>query len=148
MLGLRGANARKVVAGVKARLAEIAPTLPAGVSIEPFYDRSDLVGRAIGTVSKALLEAIGLVVLLLLAFLGNLRAALVVALMLPLSALALHLDAALRLSANLMSGRPGIAIACCRAAVVVVGMSKAAREARRTTDPAPDLTAAREVARR
>src|SRR6185369_3911932 len=63
VLGLRGANAQKVVAGVKARLAEIAPTLPAGVTIEPFYDRSNLVGRAVGTVSKALLEAIVLVVL-------------------------------------------------------------------------------------
>jgi cobalt-zinc-cadmium resistance protein CzcA len=88
VLGLRGANAQTVVAGVKARLAEIAPTLPKGVSIEAFYDRSNLVDRAVGTVAKALLEAIVLVVLLLLAFLGNLRAALVVALMLPLSALA------------------------------------------------------------
>jgi cobalt-zinc-cadmium resistance protein CzcA len=88
VLGLRGANARSVVEGVKARLAEIAPTLPKGVTIEPFYDRGNLVNRAVGTVSKALLEAIVLVVLLLLAFLGNLRAALVVAVMLPLSALA------------------------------------------------------------
>ncbi|MBV2192665.1 MAG: efflux RND transporter permease subunit, partial [Azonexus sp.] len=64
VLGLRGANAQAVVDGVKARLAEIAPTLPAGVSIQPFYDRSNLVDRAVGTVSKALLEAIVLVVLL------------------------------------------------------------------------------------
>jgi len=66
VLGLRGANAQQVVAGVKARLAEIAPTLPAGVTVHAFYDRSNLVGRAVGTVSKALLEAIVLVVLLLL----------------------------------------------------------------------------------
>ena len=104
VLGLRGANAQAVVDGVKARLAEIAPTLPAGVSIQPFYDRSNLVDRAVGTVSKALLEAIVLVVLLLLAFLGNLRAALVVALMLPLSALATFILMRLTgLSANLMS---------------------------------------------
>jgi cobalt-zinc-cadmium resistance protein CzcA len=76
-----------VVEGVKAGSPR-SPRPAAGVTIEAFYDRSNLVERAVGTVSKALLEAIVLVVLLLLAFLGNLRAALVVALMLPLSALA------------------------------------------------------------
>ena len=61
VLGLRGANAQSVVAGVRARLAEIAPMLPPGITIEPFYDRGNLVSRAVGTVSKALLEAIVLV---------------------------------------------------------------------------------------
>ena len=122
VLGLRGANAQAVVAGVKARLAEIAPTLPPGVSIEAFYDRSKLVERAIGTVSKALFEAIVLVVLLLLAFLGNLRAALVVALMLPLSALATFILMRMSgLSANLMSlGGLAIAIGMLVDAAVVV----------------------------
>ena len=122
VLGLRGANAQSVVAGVKARLAEIAPTLPQGVTIEPFYDRSNLVGRAVGTVAKALLEAIVLVVLLLLAFLGNLRAALVVALMLPLSALATFILMRMYgLSANLMSlGGLAIAIGMLVDAAVVV----------------------------
>mgnify|MGYP000848887447 FL=1 len=122
VLGLRGANAQAVVDGVKARLAEIAPTLPAGVNIQPFYDRSNLVDRAVGTVSKALLEAIVLVVLLLLAFLGNLRAALVVALMLPLSALATFILMRLTgLSANLMSlGGLAIAIGMLVDAAVVV----------------------------
>ena len=122
VLGLRGANAQQVVAGVKARLAEIAPTLPPGVTIEAFYDRSNLVGRAVGTVSKALLEAIVLVVLLLLAFLGNLRAALVVALMLPLSALATFILMRMYgLSANLMSlGGLAIAIGMLVDAAVVV----------------------------
>ncbi len=122
VLGLRGANAQAVVAGVKARLAEIAPTLPEGISIVPFYDRSDLVERAVGTVSRALLEAIVLVVLLLLAFLGNLRAALVVALMLPLSALATFILMRLfGLSANLMSlGGLAIAIGMLVDAAVVV----------------------------
>ena len=122
VLGLRGANAQAVVDGVKARLAEIAPTLPAGISIQPFYDRSNLVDRAVGTVSKALLEAIVLVVLLLLAFLGNLRAALVVALMLPLSALATFILMRLfGLSANLMSlGGLAIAIGMLVDAAVVV----------------------------
>ncbi|TXG94866.1 MAG: efflux RND transporter permease subunit [Rhodocyclaceae bacterium] len=114
VLGLRGANAKSVVSGVKARLAEIAPTLPPGVTIEAFYDRSNLVQRAVGTVSKALLEAIVLVVLLLLAFLGNLRAALVVALMLPLSALATFiLMRVAGLSANLL---------CLGGLVIAIGM--------------------------
>lgn len=122
VLGLRGANARAVVAGVKARLAEIAPALPPGVSIVPFYDRSSLVDRAVHTVSKALLEAIVLVLALLLAFLGNLRAALVVALMLPLSALATFiLMQSFGLSANLMSlGGLAIAIGMLVDAAVVV----------------------------
>ncbi|MFZ2267495.1 MAG: CusA/CzcA family heavy metal efflux RND transporter [Azonexus sp.] len=122
VLGLRGANAQSVVAGVKAKLAEIAPTLPPGVSIDVFYDRSNLVERAVGTVSKALLEAIVLVVLLLLAFLGNLRAAVVVALMLPLSALATFILMRMAgLSANLMSlGGLAIAIGMLVDAAVVV----------------------------
>ncbi len=122
VLGLRGANAQSVVEGVKARLAEIAPSLPTGVTVVPFYDRSNLVDRAVGTVSKALLEAIVLVVLLLLAFLGNLRAALVVALMLPLSALATFILMRLfGLSANLMSlGGLAIAIGMLVDAAVVV----------------------------
>ena len=122
VLGLRGANAQAVVSGVKARLAEIAPTLPAGITIDTFYDRSNLVERAVGTVSKALLEAIVLVVLLLLAFLGNLRAAVVVALMLPLSALATFILMRLfGLSANLMSlGGLAIAIGMLVDAAVVV----------------------------
>jgi cobalt-zinc-cadmium resistance protein CzcA len=111
VLGLRGANAREVVAGVKARLVTLAPTLPAGMTVEVFYDRSRLIDRAVGTVGKALAEAVVLVVLLLLAFLGNLRAALVVALMLPLSALGTFmLMRWYGLSANLMS-LGGLAIA-------------------------------------
>ena len=122
VLGLRGANARAVVQGVKDRLQAIEASLPVGVSIQPFYDRSNLVNRAVGTVSKALVEAIVLVVLLLLAFLGNLRAALVVALMLPLSALATFiLMRTFNLSANLMSlGGLAIAIGMLVDAAVVV----------------------------
>lgn len=122
VLGLRGANAQKVVAGVKARLAELAPTLPQGVKVVPFYDRSNLVERAVKTVSKALVEAIVLVLILLLAFLGNLRAALVVALMLPLAALGTFILMSLfGLSANLMSlGGLAIAIGMLVDAAVVV----------------------------
>jgi cobalt-zinc-cadmium resistance protein CzcA len=151
VLGLRGANARSVVEGVKTRLAEIAPTLPKGVTIEPFYDRGNLVNRAVGTVSKALLEAIVLVVLLLLAFLGNLRAALVVAVMLPLSALATFiLMRIFGLSANLMSlGGLAIAIGMLVDAAVVV-VENIESELAEAPDNLPTLhlifRAAREVA--
>jgi cobalt-zinc-cadmium resistance protein CzcA len=122
VLGLRGANAQAVVAGVKAKLKEIAPSLPKDVKIVPFYDRSRLVGRAVNTVSKALMEATILVLVLLLAFLGNLRAALVVALMLPLASLATFILMQLfGLSANLMSlGGLAIAIGMLVDAAVVV----------------------------
>jgi cobalt-zinc-cadmium resistance protein CzcA len=111
VLGLRGANAQKVVNGVREKLAELAPTLPAGVTTKVFYDRGSLVNRAIGTVSKALTEAIVLVIILLVLFLGNLRAALVVALTLPLAVLITFiLMQRFDMSANLMS-LGGLAIA-------------------------------------
>ncbi len=123
VLGLRGANASKVIAGVRERLAEIEPRLPQGMTLRVFYDRSQLVQRAVGTVTRALMEAVVLVVVMLLAFLGNWRAALVVALTLPLSALATFLLMRWAgLSANLMS-LGGLAIALgmlVDAAVVVV----------------------------
>ena len=122
VLGLRGANAQQVVNGVRARLAEIQPSLPKGVTIQVFYDRSSLVERAVGTVSKALIEAIVLVVILLVLFLGNLRAALTVALALPLAALVTFiLMGRFNMSANLMSlGGLSIAIGMLVDAAVVV----------------------------
>ncbi|NOU01724.1 MAG: efflux RND transporter permease subunit [Gallionella sp.] len=111
VLGLRGANAQKVVNGVRAKLEELAPTLPAGVTTKVFYDRGSLVERAVATVSEALMEAILLVVVLLVLFLGNLRAALVVALTLPLAVLITFiLMQKFGMSANLMS-LGGLAIA-------------------------------------
>jgi cobalt-zinc-cadmium resistance protein CzcA len=111
VLGLRGADAGHVVEQVKARLDELSKTLPKGVRIEPFYDRGALVGHAVETVGKALLEAIVLVMILLLLFLGQWRPALVVAVVLPLSALATFwLMRQTGLSANLMS-LGGLAIA-------------------------------------
>ncbi|MCG3186930.1 MAG: Cobalt-zinc-cadmium resistance protein CzcA [Rhodocyclaceae bacterium] len=111
VLGLKGANAQQLVQRVKERLQEIAQTLPKGVSIHPFYDRSALVERAVGTVSRALTEAGALVIVSLLLLLGNLRAALVVVSILPLSAFATFLlMQQFGLSANLMS-LGGLAIA-------------------------------------
>ncbi|BAO31201.1 efflux RND transporter permease subunit [Sulfuritalea hydrogenivorans] len=122
VLGLRGANARTVVEGVRAKLAEIATALPPGVTTKIFYDRGALVDRAIGTVARALAEAIVLVVVLLLAFLGNLRAAIAVACVLPLAALVTFiLMSAFGMSANLMSlGGLAIAIGMLVDAAVVV----------------------------
>jgi cobalt-zinc-cadmium resistance protein CzcA len=88
VLGLAGANAQKVVEGVTQKLEDLKPTLPKGVEIKVFYNRASLVEKAVGTVSKALMEATVLVLVLLGAFLGNLRAAITVAMVLPLSALA------------------------------------------------------------
>ncbi|MFA6139095.1 MAG: CusA/CzcA family heavy metal efflux RND transporter [Hyphomicrobium sp.] len=122
VLGLRGANARAVVDGVREKLLEIEKILPPGVKLVPFYDRGALVERAVGTVAKALVEAIVLVLVLLLAFLGNLRAAAVVAAILPLSALCTFLLMnRFGLSANLMSlGGLAIAIGMLVDAAVVV----------------------------
>lgn len=111
VLGLRGANARTVVEGVRAKLAEIAPTLPKGVTTNVFYDRGNLVERAVNTVNKALTEAVVLVIILLILFLGNWRAALTIAFSLPLAVLTTFLlMKQFGMSANLMS-LGGLAIA-------------------------------------
>lgn len=122
VLGLRGANAGRLVADVEAKLAELGPLLPEGVRIVPFYNRGELVRRAVHTVSKALLEAVVLVLVLLVLFLGNLRAALAVALVLPLAALwTFVLMRTTGLTANLMSlGGLAIAIGLLVDAAVVV----------------------------
>jgi len=122
VIGLKGVNAGELIKNVKLKLAEIQATLPQGVTISTFYDRAQLVDRAVGTVSTALLEAAVLVVILLLLFLGNLRAAIVVALILPLSVLATFvLMRQFGLSANLMSlGGLAIAIGLLVDAAVVV----------------------------
>ena len=153
VLGLRGANARDVVQGVHAKLAELAPGLPEGVEVKVFYDRGRLVDRAVGTVSKALVEAIVLVLVLLVLFLGDLRAALTVALILPLAALLTFiLMHQFGLSANLMS-LGGLAIAIgmlVDAAVVVVENVVTHMAAREGSGKLPRLhliyRAAREVA--
>lgn len=82
---LAGENSRVVATRVKERIAEIQSKLPQGMSIQPLYDRSDLVNRTIHTVEKNLFEGAILVVIILLAFLGNWRAALIVASAIPLS---------------------------------------------------------------
>ena len=84
---LMGENSRTVTAAVKQKVEELKKTLPKGMTIEPFYDRSELVNRTIRTVTKNLIEGAVLVILVLLVLLGNLRAGLVVATAIPLSML-------------------------------------------------------------
>ncbi|MCF7765093.1 MAG: CusA/CzcA family heavy metal efflux RND transporter, partial [Verrucomicrobia bacterium] len=101
---LAGQNSRDVARRVKARLAEIQTKLPDGVEIQIQYDRSELIDRTINTVESNLLEGAVLVVGVLLACLGNWRAALIVATAIPLSFLfALTGMARFGISGNLMS---------------------------------------------
>jgi Cu(I)/Ag(I) efflux system membrane protein CusA/SilA len=106
-----GANALNVITSIKARLAELAPSLPTGVSILPVYDRSDLIHRAIDTLRRTLLEESVVVALVCIAFLLHVRSALVAILMLPvgilMSFMAMKL---LGIGSNMMS-LGGIAIA-------------------------------------
>lgn len=122
VLGLRGANAGQLVRDVSARLDELKAALPKNVSVNVFYDRSHLVERAVGTVGRALIEATVLVIGLVLLFLGNWRASLVIGLTLPLAiVIALIVMTQVGMSANLMSlGGLAIAIGMLIDALVVV----------------------------
>lgn len=122
VLSLRGSDASAIVKDVRERLETLKSSLPEGVTLQVFYDRSDLIQRAVGTVTKALIEATVLVIILLVAFLGNLRAAIVVAVTLPMAALITFLMMKLfGMSANLMSlGGLAIAIGLIVDAAVVV----------------------------
>jgi len=104
IIALKNANTAKVVSSIKEKLDQISATLPEGSVINTFYDRANLINTAIDTISSALFEAVLLVIVLLALFLGNVRAALVVSLSLPLAALTTFLMMDLfDLSANLMS---------------------------------------------
>lgn len=102
VLSLKGANARDITEQVREKLSAIK--LPKGVSLDVYYDRSNLVDKSIYTVSKALIEAIVLVLILLLLFLGDFRAAITVAVMVPMAVLVTFiLIRQFGMSANLMS---------------------------------------------
>ena len=101
---LIGENSRKVVGGVKARIAELQKSLPKGVTIEPLYDRTSLIDQTLHTVEKNLMEGGALVIVVLLLLLGDVRGGLVVALAIPLSMLfAASLMLATGVTASLMS---------------------------------------------
>ena len=106
-----GVNTQQVIDAVKARIAQIAPGLPAGVRIVPFYDRSALIRRSIATLRMALIEEILLVTLAHIVFLMHFRSILIVTLPLPLAVLAAFVGMHyVGISSNIMS-LAGIAIA-------------------------------------
>ena len=101
---MMGENSRTVAKAVDAKVKEVQQSLPKGIVIETVYDRTDLVERAIATVQKNLIEGAILVIVILFLFLGNFRAALIVACVIPLSMLfTLAGMAEQQISANLMS---------------------------------------------
>lgn len=101
---LKGANSSEVVKDVKERIDQIQKTLPEGVVIEPFLDRTKMVNNAIDTVARNLVEGALIVVFVLVLFLGNLRAGLVVASVIPLAMLfAVIMMNLFGVSGNLMS---------------------------------------------
>lgn len=101
---LKGENSRSVVDQVKERVEQIKKTLPEGVELIPFYDRTELVDRTIWTVAKNLIEGALLVIIVLLLLLGNWRGSLLVATVIPLSMLfAAILMRVFNVSGNLMS---------------------------------------------
>ena len=113
MLMQRGGNAREVVTRIKAKVKEInaGNTLPKGLKIVPFYDRTDLVNAALLTVGKVLLEGVVLVIIVLFIFLGDVRSSLIVVCTLILTPMLTFLAMGeLGISANLMS-LGGLAIA-------------------------------------
>ena len=106
-----GVNTKEVIDAVKARIAQIAPGLPQGVTIVPFYDRSDLIEEAVGTLRTALIEEIALVTLAHVVFLMHFRSILIVTIPLPLAVLMSFLGMYYAgISSNIMS-LAGIAIA-------------------------------------
>ncbi|MGC3943197.1 MAG: CusA/CzcA family heavy metal efflux RND transporter [Chryseolinea sp.] len=104
VLMLKGENSNAVVNRVKERIQQIEKTLPEGVTIDAYLDRSKLVERAVGTVEKNLIEGALIVIVVLVLFLGNLRAGLIVASVIPLAMLfAVALMRVFGVSGNLMS---------------------------------------------
>jgi cobalt-zinc-cadmium resistance protein CzcA len=101
---LKGANAHQVIDDVEERIVSIQKSLPDGVKIEPYLNRSELVSRSINTVSKNLIEGALIVIFILVLLLGNIRAGLIVASVIPLSMLfAISLMNLFGVSGNLMS---------------------------------------------
>lgn len=101
---LKGSNSSEVVGRVKEKMVQIQKSLPEGVVVEPFLDRSEFVGRAIDTVKKNLIEGALIVIFVLVLFLGNIRSGLIVASVIPLAMLfAISLMNVFGVSGNLMS---------------------------------------------
>ncbi|EGF32104.1 Cobalt-zinc-cadmium resistance protein CzcA; Cation efflux system protein CusA [Oxalobacteraceae bacterium IMCC9480] len=137
----KGSNAAKVVADVKLRIATINTKLPKGVRLKTIYDRTELIDHTVKTVAENLLVGAGLVIAILMLFLGNWRAALIVATVIPLSLLCafIMLDAR-GIPANLISlGAVDFGIIIDSAVVLVEALM--VRLALQTYDPASGLSA-------
>lgn len=101
---LKGENSNKVIKNIKTKIKEIEKTLPEGIVIEPFLDRTKMVDNAISTVERNLLEGALIVIFVLVIFMGNIRAGLIVASVIPLSMLfAIIMMNIFGVSGNLMS---------------------------------------------
>lgn len=101
---LKNANAKEVIKNVETRIKTIQKSLPQGITIEPYLNRSDLVDRAIGTISRNLIEGALIVIFILVLFLGNIRAGFIVASVIPLAMLfAVSMMGLFGVSGNLMS---------------------------------------------
>ncbi len=154
---LMGENSRVVVERVKEKIAQIEKTLPEGVHIDPYYDRTDLVQRTVRTVAKNLVEGGLLVVLVLLLLLGNLRGGLIVASAIPISMLVAFIGMRWAgLSGNLMSlGAIDFGLIVDGSVVMIENVVRYLHESREDRDaegrPTPHLekirSAAQQVAR-
>lgn len=127
----KGENAAEVTARVKQRVADLEKRLPSGITIDPFYDQSEVVDRTSRTLRRNLLEGSALVVAVLLLFLRDLRAALLVAMVIPLSLLSGFLGMTLfGVSANLMSlGAIDFGLLVDGAVVMIENLARRRREA-------------------
>ena len=123
-LMLKGANSSETLRNVEERMKTVVASLPEGVSIYPYLDRADLIGKTIATVKNNLIEGGLIVIFVLLLLLGNLRAGLIVASVIPLSMLfALTLMRYFGISANLMSlGAIDFGIVIDGAVIIVEGL--------------------------
>lgn len=148
---LMGANSRDVARNVGQRIEQLRPTLPEGVTIDTYYDRTELVKRTIGTVATNLIEGGVLVVVVLLLLLGNLRGGLLVAAVIPLSMLGAFIGMnALGLSGNLMSlGAIDFGLIVDGSVVIIENVVRVLAERRARGDDVPSAVraASREVAR-
>jgi cobalt-zinc-cadmium resistance protein CzcA len=140
---LKGENSRVVVDRVKERIGQIRKTLPKGVTLDSYYDRTELIDRTIRTVAKNLIEGAILVIVVLILLLGNWRASLLVATIIPLSMLfAAILMRLFNVSGNLMSlGALDFGLIVDGAVVMVENAVRRRAEAQHSeTDEAPERT--------
>jgi len=107
----QGGNPLRIIRNIKMKIAEITPGLPPGVRIVPFYDRSELIGRATDMLKETLIDEMAIASIVLIVFLGQISSSLIVAIILPISILLTFLGMKLiGLQSNIMS-MSGIAIA-------------------------------------